>query len=160
METIIASVIASLVGGALSKAKNLGVAAITGAYDGLKDAVVRELGGNTGAVQTLEEHPDSNTARTMLAEEFAGRAIPEPQMAQLQRLAEQLEAAISQAQADGVPRAGDINFADVRGKVSATVSGLTAAGSITFGSVVADDGSAVVSNLTAGVPAAREQTGR
>jgi hypothetical protein len=148
VEVIITSVITSLAAGALAKAKRIGVAAITGAYEGLKKAVIEELDGKTGAVQLLEERPESDAARSMLAEELGSRNIT--QSAQLNALAESLESAISAAKTAGVPGAGDINFEDVRGKINATVSHLVATGSIKFGSVIAETGDATVKDLRAG----------
>jgi hypothetical protein len=57
------------------------------------------------------------------------------------QLAERLEHAIDEAKEAGVPGVGEINFEDVRGRVDATVSDPKAAGSITFGSVIAESGS-------------------
>ncbi|HJU17019.1 MAG TPA: hypothetical protein VJ770_11175 [Stellaceae bacterium] len=149
METVVATVITSLIGGALAKAKKIGSAAIYGAYEGLKQAVIKELGGKTGAVQSIEDEPDSDDARSMLTKQLGNVELK--QVEELEKLAEHLQQAVAAAQKDGVAGAGDINFKDVRGKVNATVSDLKAAGSITFGNVIAEIGSASVHGLTAGI---------
>jgi hypothetical protein len=148
-EALISSVITSLAAGALAKAKNVSIAAVTGAYDGLKKAVIEELGGKKGAIEALEEEPDSDAALKMLTEQLSKRTIANGQ--QLEDLASRLKAAIETAQQKGEPGLADIKFGDVRGKVNATVSDLKASGSITFGSVIADTGTATVTGLTAGL---------
>ena len=149
METIVASVVTSLIAGALAKAKKIGSAAIHGAYEGLKQAIITELGGKTGAVQSVEDEPDSDDARSMLAKQLGNVELK--QADKLKSLAEQVEQAVAAAQKDAVPGAGDINFKVVQGKVDATVSDLKAAGSITFENVIAETGSASVHGLTAGL---------
>jgi hypothetical protein len=148
-EILVSSVVSSLAAGAMAKAKRVGVGAISGAYDGLKKAVIEELGGKKGAVDALEEDPDSSTALKMVSEQLGKQAIANA--AQLETLATQLKAAIETAQRNGEPGLADIKFGDVRGKTDAIVSDLKARGSISFGSVVAEMGSATVRGLRAGV---------
>jgi uncharacterized membrane protein len=149
IELLISSVVTALASGALAKAKNIGVHAITIAYDSLKKAVIEEVTGKSGAVQALEEEPDSEEAQSMLAKQLGKQNIT--QINRLQQLAQQLLDALEKAKADGVPRAAEIDVGEIRGHVNAKVSDLVATGSIKLRSVIAETGDATVEKLRAGV---------
>ena len=141
-------IVSALVAGAAAKAKDVASLAITDAYNGLKGLIVRKLG-KSGAVQSLEDDPDSTSARTVLVEALAKREV---QMdADLSDIIRRLERSIEEAKAAAVPGASDINIESVTGQVNATVENLVAAGRIKLGPVVAKTGDAKVSGLAAGV---------
>src|SRR5262245_10985638 len=123
METILAATVSSLIAGASAKAKGVASDAVVSAYGGLKNLIVQKLG-NRGAVQSLEDDPDSDSARDVLIEALAQRLDADSELnAQL----EHLETALAQIDSGG----SDIDA--VRGKVDAAVSRLQAAGLIKLG---------------------------
>lgn len=148
MESIISGIIAALVAGATAKAKDVASDAIKAAYEGLKALLVRKLG-KAGAVQSVEDEPNSKSAQAALAELLAQANLHTDN--ELKLRAEEIEAAIKKAQSDGVLGAGDIDVAQVRGKVNALVEDLVAKGSIRLGPVIAETGDATVRGLSAGV---------
>jgi hypothetical protein len=148
MEPILTTIVAALVAGAVAKAKDVGSEALADAYDGLKALIIRKLG-KSGAVQSVEDEPESESAQATLAEALAKKELQSD--ADLKALAERLERAIADAKAAAVPGAGDIEIATVRGAVNTTVNKLVATGRIKLGAVVAETGDATVSDLSAGV---------
>ena len=64
-EPILTTVIAALVAGATAQAGKVASQAISDAYDGLKALIVRKLGGKTGAVQSVEDEPESEEAQAL-----------------------------------------------------------------------------------------------
>src|SRR5215469_5494471 len=74
METILAATVSSLIAGASAKAKGVASDAVVSAYGGLKNLIVQKLG-NSGAVQSLEDDPDSDSARDVLIEALAQQRL-------------------------------------------------------------------------------------
>jgi hypothetical protein len=148
MEPILTTIISALVAGAVAKAKDVASQAVSEAYQGLKSLIVRKLGGKSGAVQSIEDDPDSESAQASLAEVLAKQQLH--QDAELKTLADRLERAVAEAKQAAVAGSGDIEIASVRGKVNATIQRLEAQGRIKLGPIEATEGSAVVSDLRAG----------
>jgi hypothetical protein len=148
MEPLVTSIITALVAGAAAKTAEVASQAVQDAYDGLKGLIIRKLG-KSGAVQSIEDDPDSDAAHTALAEQVVkNRLDADPE---LKASADRLEAALKQAKEAAVPGAGEIDIGTVRGKINATVENLVAAGRIHLSSVIAETGDAKVSGLTAGL---------
>jgi hypothetical protein len=145
METILASIVAALAAGAIAQAKKIGGQAIADAYEGLKKLVVGKLG-KGGAVQSVEDEPESEPAQAALAEAIAKRGLAEDQ--ELAGMAKELQAKL--AAATGGEGSGDIDVGNIRGKVNAIVERLAATGRIKIGDVTAEFGDARVSDLSAG----------
>jgi len=145
-------IVSSLVAGAAAKAKDVASQAISDAYNGLKGLIVRKLG-NGGALQSVEDDPNSSSARAVLVEALAKKEIPLD--AELSDSIGRLERAIEEVKQSTAPGAFDIDIEGVRGQVNATVENLIAAGRIKLGPVVATTGDAKVSGLRAGVPASK-----
>jgi hypothetical protein len=145
MGEILASVIGALAAGALAKAGDIGGRAVIDAYDGLRTLIVRKLG-KGGAVQSVEDEPESKPAQEALAEALdkAGLAAD----SELERLAEALQAAVTSAAKES---GAAIDVGNIRGKVNAVVDNLLATGRIKIGDVTAETGDARVTNLAAGV---------
>jgi len=138
MEPILTSIVAALVAGAVAKAKDVGSKALSDAYEGLKAIVIRKLG-KRGAVQSIEDEPESEPARATLIEALAKKDL-QPEEAELKDLVARLEQAISNARAAAMPGAGEIDIETVRGKVNAMVENLSATGGIKLGPVIAESG--------------------
>ena len=137
-------IITALVAGATAKLKDVASQAVAESYEGLKCLILRKLG-KGGAVQSVEDDPQSEPARATLAEALAGKSLQHD--AELQESAGRLHRTISDAEAAGEQGAGDIDIETVHGHVNATVEKLVAAGRIRRGPVVADTGDAKVSDL-------------
>ncbi len=152
MEPILISVVSALVAGATAKAKDVASQAVADAYDALKNLIVRKLG-KGGAVQSVEDDPESEPARTTLVEALAKKGKDLQTDSRLKELVDLLERELAAAKAAGVQGTGDIDIDSVRGHVNATVESLVAAGRIKLGSVIAETGDATVKGLTAGVEA-------
>jgi hypothetical protein len=153
MEPILVTIVSALVAGAIAKTKDVGSQAVMDAYEGLKGLVVRKLG-KGGAVQSVEDTPDSESARSALIEALAKKDLQSD--SELKDFAERLERAITEAKAAAVSGTGDIEIEAVRGGVNAIVNNLHATGRIKLGPVVAEKGNAEVSNLRAGADNQRE----
>lgn len=147
MEPILTTILGALAAGAMAKAKDVASQAVTEAYEGLKTLIIRKLG-KGGAVQSVEDEPESDSAHATLAEALAKKALQSD--TELEDKARQLDKAIAEAKAAGVPGAGDIEIGTVRGRVNATVKNLVATGRIKLDSVIAETGDATVDNLYAG----------
>jgi hypothetical protein len=149
MDPILTSIVAALVAGATAKAKDVASQAIMDTYKGLKNLLIRKLG-KGGAVQSVEDEPESESARSTLVEALAKKGKDLQTDSDLKGLVERLEHAIAGAKAEGVQGTADIDVDTVRGHVNATVENLIAEGRIKLGSVVAEEGDATVKGLTAG----------
>jgi len=149
MEPILTAILSALVAGAAAKAKDVAGEAVANAYEGLKSLLIRKLG-KSGAVQSVEDEPQSQPASAALAEALAQQGLARD--AELAALAEEVERALAEAKAAEVPGAGDIEIQTVRGRMNATVEKLVAAGRINLGPVVAEQRDATVRDLTAGAP--------
>jgi len=149
MEPILATILGALAAGAIAKAKDVASQAVKDAYEGLKTLIIRKLG-KSGAVQSVEDEPESDSAHAALAEALAQKALQAD--VELEEKARQLDRAIAEARASGVPGAGDIEIGVIRGRVNATVKNLMATGRIKLDSVIAESGDATVDNLRAGGP--------
>jgi hypothetical protein len=152
MEPILISVVSALVAGATAKAKDVASQAVADAYDGLKNLIVRKLG-KGGAVQSVEDDPESEPARSTLVEALAKKETDLQTDSQLKELVDRLERELAGAKAAGIQGTADIDIDIVRGHVNATVENLVAAGRIKLVSVVAAEGDATVKGLTAGFKA-------
>jgi len=149
MDPILTSVVAAFVAGASAKAKDVGSEALSDAYDGLKKFIVRKLG-KSGAVQSVEDEPESESAQATLVEALSKKADELQANSDLKELVESLERAITGLNATSTSGVGLIDIQTVRGKVNATVENLTATGRIKLGSVIGETGDATVKGLTAG----------
>jgi hypothetical protein len=147
MEPILTAIVSALVAGAAAKAKDVAAKAVSDAYDGLKSLLIRKLG-KSGAVQSVEDEPESDSASATLAEAMAKQKLA--QDAELASLADRLLRALHEAKTAGVRGAADIEIDTVRGRINATVDNLVAAGRIKLGPIIAEQGDATVRNLTAG----------
>src|SRR5438045_457529 len=98
MEPILTTILAALTAGALAKSKDVASQAVIDAYDGLKSLIVRKLG-KGGAVQSVEDEPESKTAHETLAEALAKNRLQAD--AELEQKAEQLKKALLEAKAAG-----------------------------------------------------------
>jgi len=147
MDPILITILSAMVAGAAAKAKDVASKAVSDAYDGLKSLLVRKLG-KSGAVQSVEDEPDSEPAGAALAEALAKQGLAKD--AQLAALAESVKQALAEAKAAGVPGAADIEIETVRGRINATVEKLVAVGRIKLGPVIAETGDATVRDLRAG----------
>ncbi len=145
METILSSIIAALAAGAVAKASDVGGKVIADAYDGLKSLLVEKLG-KSGAVQSVEDTPDSEPAQATLAEALAKAGVGSD--ADLADKAKELEEKLAAATATGA--VSDIDVGNVRGKVNAIVENLVATGRIKLGDITAETGDARLSGLRAG----------
>jgi hypothetical protein len=149
-EPILTTIIAALVAGATAQAGKVASQAVADAYTGLKDLIIRKLGGKSGAVQSVQDEPEAEEAQAHLARTLANNGLQND--TELKDLAERLELAIAEAKAAGVQGAANIDVKGVRGKVNATVERLQAAGSINLGEIVAESGNATLRDLKAGSP--------
>jgi len=147
MEPILTTILSALVAGAAAKAKDVASKAVSDAYNGLKSLLIRKLG-KSGAVQSVEDEPDSDPASAALAEALARQGLAED--AELAALAGSVKQSLAEAKAAAVPGAADIEIETVRGRMNATVEKLVAAGRIKLGPVIADVGDATVRDLSAG----------
>jgi len=146
MEPVLTTVVTALVAGAAAKAKDVASEAVADAYAGLKAVVVRKLG-KAGAVQSVEDDPDSEPARAALAEALAKHEVAGDQ--QLEMLADRIVHALSET---AQPRtgAGDIEVETIRGAVNVVVENLVATGRISLGPIIAQTGDLRLSGLSAG----------
>jgi len=147
MEPILTTILAALAAGALAKSKDIASQAVMDAYEGLKSLIVGRLG-KAGAVQSVEDEPESEAACTALAEALAKKQLQAD--AEIQEKARQLDRLLAESQTAGVPGAGDIAIREVRGRMNATVKNLVASGRIQLDAVVAETGDATVDNLHVG----------
>ena len=145
MEAILGGIISALVAGAVAKANDVGGKIIADTYDGLKSLMVRKLG-KSGAVQSVEDEPQSESAQAVLAEAMANGGIAGD--AELAAKATDLEAKLAAIPEDS--RSSDIEGGNVRGRVNAVVERLRATGRIKLGDITAETGDARLSDLTAG----------
>jgi hypothetical protein len=149
MDSFITTIIAAFVAGAMVKMKDVASQVVADSYEGLKSLLIRKLG-KGGAVQSVEDDPESDAARATLAEALANKSLQVD--AELKDLALRLEKAIDEAKAAGIAGTGDIEIHSVRGRVNAVVEDLIASGRIRLGPIVAEIGDAKVSGLVAGGP--------
>lgn len=150
MEPILSSIIGALAAGALAKAGEVGGRVVLDAYEGLKTLIIQKLG-KKGAVEGVEEDPQSEAAQASLAE-----ALTKGDKAADQELAAHAEAL--KAVLDAVPaedRSG-IEVGDITGKVNVLVQRLATSGKIKLGNLKAETGDAVLTDLTAGVPSPKK----
>lgn len=147
MEPIITSIVTALVAGAIAKSSQVASQAVQDAYDGLKNLIIQKLG-YSGAVQSVEDDPRSESAHAALIEQMVKQQLDVD--VQLQQMAECVEQTLQAAQCRDEPTVGNIDIASVRGRLNATVQRLVASGSIRLNSVVAETGDAMVSDLFAG----------
>ena len=148
MEPLLTTILAALVAGAVAKAKDVASKAVSDAYEGLKSLLIRKLG-KSGAVQSVEDQPDSEPAGAALTEALANKGLAED--AALSELAQSLKQALAEAKAAGVPGAADIEIDKVSGRMNAIVERLAAAGRIKLGPIIAEGGDATVRDLSAGI---------
>src|SRR6185437_5627089 len=135
MEPILAAIVSALVAGAAAKAKDVAAKGVSDAYDGLKSLLMRQLG-KSGAVQSVEDEPDSESASVTLTEAMAKQKLA--QDTELASLADKLVRALHEAKTAGVPGVADIEIDTVRGRINATIDNLVAAGRIKLGPVIAE----------------------
>lgn len=147
MTEILVAIVSALVAGATAKAKDVASEAVADAYNGLKSLIVRKLG-KGGAVQSVEDDPESTEATANLASALAKQNLASD--SELKQSADKLAHAVTEARNSGAPDAADIDIGSVRGRINATVEGLVASGHIHLGDVTAETGDAVVRQLRAG----------
>ena len=152
MESVLASIIAALVSGAVAKAADVGGKAIADAYDGLKTLIVHKLG-KSGAVQSIEDEPQSESAQATLAERMAKAGIGAD--TELAARAGELQARLAALPAGG-EGAGNIEVGNIRGKVNAVIQRLVASGHIKLGDITAEIGDARLNDLFSGVAAPKK----
>lgn len=151
MDSILVSIISALVSGAVAKSADVGGKAIADAYDGLKTLIVRKLG-KTGAVQSVEDEPKSETAQATLVEALAKAGVGAD--AELAAKANELQTLIADVPlSEG---ASNIEVGNIRGKVNVVVERLVAAGHIKLGDITAETGDARLTDLAAGVNASKK----
>jgi hypothetical protein len=145
MEQILSSIIGALVAGAVAKASDVGGKVLADAYDGLKSLIVSKLG-KGGAVQSVEDEPDSESAQATLAQAMAKAGVGnDPDLA---GKAKELEDQLATVTAAGA--GADIDVGNIRGKVHAVVQDLVATGRIELGDITAETGDARLTGLRAG----------
>ena len=150
MIEFLASIVGALAAGALAKAGDVGGRAVTDAYDALRAVIVRKLG-KGGAVQSVEDEPQSEAAQAALAESLTKAGLgADPELAQQ---AEAVHAALASAAATG---GADIEVGNITAKVNVLVKDLVASGRIKLGDVRAETGDATLTNLTAGAGAPKK----
>ncbi len=150
MIEFLASIVGALAAGALAKAGDVGGRAVTDAYDALRAVIVRKLG-KGGAVQSVEDEPQSEAAQAALAELLTKAGLgADPELAQQ---AEAVHAALASAAATG---GADIEVGNITAKVNVLVKDLVASGRIKLGDVRAETGDATLTNLTAGAGAPKK----
>ena len=152
MKSVLASIISALVSGAVAKAADVGGKAIADAYDGLKTLIVRKLG-KGGAVQSIEDEPQSESAQATLAEAMAKAGVGAD--TELAAKANELQAQLATVSAGG-GGASNIEVGNIRGKVNAIIERLVATGHIKVGDITAETGNARISDLSAGVAASKK----
>ncbi|MBV8524240.1 MAG: hypothetical protein JOY71_19290 [Acetobacteraceae bacterium] len=146
MEAVLGGIVSALVAGAVAKASDVGGKAIADAYDGLKSLIIRKLG-KSGAVQSVEDEPQSESAQAHLAEAMANSKIAND--TELAAKASDLEAKLAVIP-EGSRGGSDIEVGNIRAKVNAVVERLVATGRIKLGDITAETGDARLSDLTAG----------
>ncbi len=146
MDEILSGIIAAMVTGASATAKDLASEALRDAYAALKSGIMAKLG-RRGAVQAVEDDPDSDAARAALVEALTTRNLQSD--SELGGLAEGVMRSAERDAVTAGPEAS-IEIDKVRGSVGAIVEHLRAAGRIRLGEVSADQGIARVSHLLAG----------
>src|ERR1041385_2918018 len=144
MIEIIAGVIGSLAAGALAKTGEVGGQIVADAYGALRALIVRKLG-KGGAVQSVEDEPNSEGAQAALAEALTKARLAGE--AELARHAEALRSALASTGIAG----SDIDVGDIVGKVNVVVSRLVASGRIKLGDITAEEGDVTLTDLSAGV---------
>jgi hypothetical protein len=144
---ILVAIVSALVAGATAKAKEVASEAVSDAYNGLKSLIVRKLG-KAGAVQSVEDDPESKEATASLASALAKQNLASD--SELKESADKLANAVAKARDSGTANAGDIDIGSVRGRINATVEDLVATGRIHLGDVTAETGDAVVRHLRTG----------
>jgi hypothetical protein len=147
MEPVLTTVVTALVAGAAAKAKDVASEAVADAYAGLKAVVVRKLG-KVGAVQSVEDDPDSEPARAALAEALAKREVAGDR--QLEILAGRIVQALAETRAQTRAGMGDIEVETIRGAVNVVVENLVATGRISLGPIISQAGDLRLSGLSAG----------
>jgi hypothetical protein len=145
MGEILATVIGTLAAGALAKAGELGGRVVSDAYDGLKSLIVGKLG-KGGAVQSVEDEPDSQSAQATLAEAITKAGLASD--SELVQCAEALKTAIEQVQDRG---GADIKVGNIVAKANVLVSTLIATGRIQLGDLRSETGDVTLTHLAAGV---------
>lgn len=150
MIEFLASIVGALAAGALAKAGEIGGRAVTDAYDALRALIVRKLG-KGGAVQSVEDEPQSETAQAALAEALTKANLgADPELGQHAQ-------ALHTALAAAAPAGGaDIEVGNITAKVNVLVQNLVASGRIKLGNIQAETGDATLTNLAAGADAPKK----
>ncbi len=150
MVEFLASVIGAFSAGALAKAGDVGGEVVADAYTALRTLIVRKLG-KAGAVQVVEDEPQSEPAQAALAEALTKAGLGGDR--ELAEHAEALRAAVAGAAGAG---GAEIEVGDITGKVNVLVSNLITSGRIKLGNIRAETGDATLTNLTAGAGAPKK----
>jgi disulfide oxidoreductase YuzD len=150
--TILTGIVAAVVAGATAKAQDLGSDLVKDTYEGLKALIVRKLKGKTGAVQSVEDEPESEPAQANLAIAISKTdAIEDPQVKQL---AERLRQALAAQDGDHGQGAGDIDISSITAGIDANIRGLIARGSIRIRDIKAEGTVNVIGVATVAPPPA------
>lgn len=152
MDPILTGIIAALVAGATAKAKDVASDAVKDAYDGLKALIQRKLG-KVGAVQSVEDEPDSDAARALLAQALTHAGLHTDE--ELKQLAAKVDAAIAMDRRDGSSGLAAIDIASVRARVNVLIQNLVAAGNIKLGPIVGGD--VTIRDLSAGIESTQDK---
>jgi hypothetical protein len=115
MEPILISILSGLVAGATAKAKDVASTAVSDAYNGLKSLLIHKLG-NSGAVQSVEDDSDSESASAALAEALANKGLAKD--AELAALTESMKQALAEAKAAAVLGAAGIDIEALRARIN------------------------------------------
>ena len=150
-QSILASVLGALAAGALAKAQDVASDAVNTSYEELKRLLVSLLG-KSGAVQSVEDEPESEGAQATLAEALAKTDLQAH--AGLQAQVQQLQQALLNAKtAAGGP--GDIEIDRVQAEVNVFVQRLVATGRIKIRSMVAKTGDLCLTDISSGAQAGK-----
>jgi hypothetical protein len=147
MESILSSIITALVAGATAIAEDVASDGIKRAYQGLKSLIIQKLG-KSGAVQSVEDEPDSEAAQATLAETLSKANLHSDE--EVKKTSDHLNDLIAKEHEAGTPGLGNIDIEAVRGRINALVEDLAARGNVTLGPVIAETGDATVRRVSAG----------
>jgi hypothetical protein len=148
LETAITTIVAAMVAGATAKLGEVASKAVLDTYEGLKVLIIRKFDGKDGAVQAVEDDPQSEDTQVVLTKALAKNGAENDPGLIAQ--AKAVENAVAQAQKEGVSGAGDINLGAIKAKLNTTIETLVASGSITIKEIGADEGDVIVRGLYAG----------
>jgi len=135
-ESAITTIVAAVVAGATAKMGEVASDAISDAYAGLKALIIKRFNGKAGAVQAVEDDPDSEDTQEVLTKALAKNgAEGDPG---LLAQAKAVEKAVNKAQAAGVPGASNIKIGPIKAKLNVMIETLVASGSISIEAITSE----------------------